>query len=407
MTVPRNWKRSKLSDIALGGITNGVFKQRTSFGHGAPMVNVMDTYRSLRVAVESLERVDVSLEEAQRFSALPGDLFFVRSSLKREGIGHCCVLLEALEPCVFDCHLMRLRPDRAKVDPSFLAIASGSRRFRSDIIAASGTTTMTTLSQDQLGSVEVSLPPLPEQRKIAEILTSWNDALDKLNELIKVKERRKKALMQQLLTGRKRLPAFAKSPWQKVRMGELLTRVFRPIEWTAELPLSLVSLRRRCGGLFRRPDVLGSGYKTQDLHTLRADDFLISKRQVVHGAWGLVTPDFAGSHVSKEYAILVNTASDRLHMPFFAWLAQTPRLIRLARVASTGVHIEKLIFDPEVFLRESIRIPSSLKEQQHIAAILDTAHTELNLLRTHRTALDQQKRGLMQRLLTGKIRVKP
>ena len=144
-----------------------------------------------------------------------------------------------------------------------------------------------------------------------------------------------------------------------MRMGELLTRVFRPIEWTAEMQLSLVSLRRRCGGLFRRPDVLGSDYKTQDLHELESNDFLISKRQVVHGAWALVPPDFAGSLVSKEYAIFVNASPDKLHMPFFAWLAQTPRMIRLARVASTGVHIEKLIFDPEVFLRESIRIPAT------------------------------------------------
>ena len=121
----------------------------------------------------------------------------------------------------------------------------------------------------------------------------------------------------------------------------------------------------------------------------------------------MVTPDFEGGHVSKEYAIFDNIAPEKLHMPFLAWLAQTPRMIRLARVASTGVHIEKLIFDPDVFLRESIRIPADLAEQRKIAAILDTAGQELTLLRTQRNALDQQKRGLMQRLLTGKVRIKP
>ena len=252
-----------------------------------------------------------------------------------------------------------------------------------------------------------TFPPLPEQRKIADILSTWDDALTQLDALIEAQERRKKALMQQLLTGKKRFPAFAKKPWKKVRMGEVLKRVFRPIDWSAEMSLSLVSLRRRCGGLFRRPDVLGADYKTQDLHELHADDFLISKRQVAHGAWGIVTPEFAGSHVSKEYAILVNAAPAKLHMPFFAWLCQTPRMIRLSRVASTGVHIEKLIFDPVVFLRDSIRIPSDLEEQRQIAAILDTADHQLTLLRTQRTALEQQKRGLMQRLLTGKLRVKP
>ncbi len=83
-----------------------------------------------------------------------------------------------------------------------------------------------------------------------------------------------------------------------------------------------------------------------------------------------------------------------------------PHRVERRDVASTGIHIEKLIFDPAVFLRESIRLPATLEEQQHIAAILDTADQELTLLRTQRNALDQQKRGLMQRLLTGKIRVK-
>jgi type I restriction enzyme S subunit len=262
------------------------------------------------------------------------------------------------------------------------------------------------INTSELAEFKVPVPPLPEQRKIADILTTWDEALTQLDALIEAHERRKKALMQQLLTGKKRFPAFAKKPWEKVRMGEVLKRVFRPIDWSAEMSLSLVSLRRRCGGLFRRPDVLGADYKTQDLHVLHADDFLISKRQVAHGAWGLVTPEFAGSHVSKEYAILVNAAPQKLHMPFFAWLSQTPRMIRLSRVASTGVHIEKLIFDPDVFLRDSIRLPNDREEQRQIATILDTANQQLSLLRTQRAALDQQKRGLMQRLLTGKLRVK-
>lgn len=262
------------------------------------------------------------------------------------------------------------------------------------------------LSADIIRSIPVVYPEKPDRTKIADILSTWDEALEKLDALITAKERRKQALMQQLLAGKKRLKGHAKREWKKVRMNQVLERVFRPIEWSAGMSLSLISIRRRCGGLFRRPDLLGSEYKTQDLHDLKAGDFLVSKRQVAHGAWAMVTPEFEGGHVSKEYAIFTNSAPDKLHMPFFAWLAQTPRMIRLSRVASTGVHIEKLIFDPAVFLRESIRIPATLQEQQHVAAILDTADQELTLLRTQRNALDQQKRGLMQRLLTGKIRVK-
>jgi type I restriction enzyme S subunit len=264
---------------------------------------------------------------------------------------------------------------------------------------------MPKINREDLSCIELPIPPLPEQRKIADILSTWDEALETLDALIAAKDRQKQALMQQLLTGKTRVKG-AKGRWKKIHMCDVLERVFRPIDWHADLPLNLVSLRRRCGGLFRRPDVKGSEYKTQDLHEIRSGDFLISKRQVVHGAWGYVTPEFEGGHVSKEYAILDNRAPEKLHMPFFAWLAQTRRLIRLARVSSTGVHIEKLIFDPDVFLRESIRIPATLAEQQRIAAILDTADQELTLLRTQRASIDQQKRGLMQRLLTGRIRVK-
>jgi len=252
---------------------------------------------------------------------------------------------------------------------------------------------------------EIDLPPIPEQRKIADILGTWDKALEKLDALIAARAHRKKALMQQLLAGTLRLPDFKKRAWKAVRMSDALERVFRPVEVEQSESLALVSIRRRLGGLFRRPDVLASEYKTQDLHAIAAGDFLISKRQVVHGAWAIVEPEFDGALVSKEYAIFVNHAPEMLDMRFFAWLAQTPRMLRLARVASTGVHVEKLIFDPDVFLREQIRIPGDIKEQAAIAAILDTADAELRLLSDKRTALDQQKRGLMQQLLTGKVRV--
>lgn len=193
--------------------------------------------------------------------------------------------------------ILAVLPDRARIADDYLAYLLRNLASRLLRIVQGA---QPNLNAGMVRDADIELPPLPEQRKIADILTTWDEALTRLDALIEAQERRKKALMQQLLTGKKRFPAFAKKPWEKVRMGEVLKRVFRPIDWSAEMSLSLVSLRRRCGGLFRRPDVLGADYKTQDLHELHADDFLISKRQVAHGAWGLVTPEFAGSHVSKE-----------------------------------------------------------------------------------------------------------
>lgn len=347
-------------------------------------------------------------EEARRLKThVVGKSILVnRANGSADLVGSAVYVPTTLDGVFLSDKLWLITPREEKASARFLGFLLSSPEFRKTVLdRSSGGTGMMNIGSGAYLGIPIQFPPLAEQRKIADILATWDEALEKLDALIEAKERHQKALMQRLLSGSLRFPKFGKTPWRKVRMSTVLTRVFRPIEWAADKPLSLVSVRRRCGGLFRRADVLGSGYKTQDLHDLKANDFLVSKRQVVHGAWALVTPEFEGTHVSKEYAILVNSAPDKLHMPFFGWLAQTPRMIRLARVASTGVHIEKLIFDPEVFLRDLIQIPPTLAEQQQIAETLDACAAEVRLLRQQRTALDRQKRGLMQRLLTGKIRV--
>lgn len=345
--------------------------------------------------------------EIERFRLLKGDVVITKDSESANDIAVPAYIAEDIPDLVCGYHLAILRPKTGVLDGRFLAQLLQLHRIRQYFATLANGITRFGLSTAAINEANIALPNVVTQRNIADILTTWDETLEKLDALIAAKECRKKAFMQQLLTGKMRFPTFASSSWKKVRMSEVLTRVFRPIEWTEDLPLSLVSLRRRCGGLFRRPDVLGAEYKTQDLHKLKRYDFLVSKRQVVHGAWALVTHDYEGSHVSKEYAILVNAAPNKLHMQFFSWLAQTPRLIRLARVASTGVHIEKLIFDPEVFLRESIRIPATVTEQKRIAVTLDATQSELRFLYAQRVALDQQKRGLMQRLLTARVRVRP
>lgn len=409
MKLPKGWKLHELGHFIRGleaGVSvNGDDEPAQGEQPGVLKVSAVSNGRFLpqnnkRIVANEISRARVKPKAGSIIISRSNTALLVAdSAYVSHDIEHC-FLSDKLWQTIFD--------EASPCSAQWLAAVLQTKRVRTQLIRlATGTSgSMKNISKEAFLALEVPSPPLAEQRKIADILTTWDEALTQLDALIKAQERRKKALMQQLLIGKKRFPAFAKKPWKKVRMGEVLKRVFRPIDWSAEMSLSLVSLRRRCGGLFRRPDVLGADYKTQDLHELHADDFLISKRQVAHGAWGLVTPEFAGSHVSKEYAILVNTAPEKLHMPFFAWLSQTPRMIRLSRVASTGVHIEKLIFDPVVFLRDAIRIPSDLEEQRQIAALLDTADLQLTLLRTQRTALDQQKRGLMQHLLTGKLRVK-
>jgi type I restriction enzyme S subunit len=365
----------------------------------------MNSISNGKLSVGELDRVTCTEEEIARYSIRRGDILFNRTN-SLALVGKTAVV-ETDARIVFASYLVRFRLAEL-VESRFVGYwfnySRVERRLKelATVGVSQSNINPTRLQHD----LHVPIPPLSEQKQISDVLGTWDEALENIDALIAFKERRKKALMQQLLTGVRRLVAFHNTEWKRIRMSDVLCRVFRPIKWSSDTSLALVSIRRRCGGLFRRPEIQASDYKTQDLHEVKSGDFLISKRQVVHGAWALVNSEFSGCQVSKEYAIMVNTAPDTLHMPFFGWLAQVPRMLRLARVASTGVHIEKLIFDPDVFLREHIRIPSSLAEQQAIATILDMCDEELRLLRAKRAALEQQKRGLMQRLLSGRLRVR-
>jgi len=254
--------------------------------------------------------------------------------------------------------------------------------------------------------INVPVPALPEQRRIAAVLGTWDRALDRLEGLLTAKGLFKRGLMQQLLTGKKRFKRFAGEEWKTYRLSDLLERIFRSVTLSDDAPLDLISIRRRAGGLFFRGSFTAREFKTLDLNRIETDDFLVSKRQVTHGALAMVRQPFDGMHVSNEYVIFRCKDPERLHMPFFDWLARRPRMWHMAYLASNGVHVEKLIFDADDFLREKIAVPPSLAEQREIVDLLEESDGEIRLLGHQLTALKDQKRGMMQKLLTGKVRIR-
>ena len=121
--VPAHWAVTRLRRVADGGLINGLFKTKDSYGRGAPLVNVFDVYqRDSQIQPETLDRVETTSAELEKYSVVAGDLLFVRSSLKLEGIGVSALVREVFEPTVFECHLVRLRPRRNLVVPRFLSL---------------------------------------------------------------------------------------------------------------------------------------------------------------------------------------------------------------------------------------------------------------------------------------------
>jgi len=223
--------------------------------------------------------------------------------------------------------------------------------------------------------------------------------------LIEALERRKRGLMQQLLTGKRRLKAYGQTHWHWVRIGELLKEVCRPIGFSDDAHYRLISIRRRSGGPFLREVKPGHEIATKVLLEAKAGDFLISRMQVVHGAMAMNTPELDGAQISGTYIALVARDPGALCMPFFDWLSRMPRMYRLALLSSYGVHIEKMTFNLDLFMREKVFVPSTAKEQQDIVDVLGESEVEIGIQHKRLASLHRQKQGLMQVLLTGKVRV--
>lgn len=167
----------RLKNLLREPLSNGIFRRREEFGSGTRLLNVTDIYGAFRVDHEGLERVEASEKEIQKFSALPGDVIFNRSSIVLDGIGKSILVATGDEPLIFECHLMRARVRSAEITPEYLCRYSLSPHGRRYFLSRAQTTTMTTINQGDLESLPIPLPTVDYQTLVSERLDDFDKAI--------------------------------------------------------------------------------------------------------------------------------------------------------------------------------------------------------------------------------------
>lgn len=276
---------------------------------------------------------------------------------------------------------------------------------KADLEAQAPQNAQKNINLEVLKPLQVLTPPYPEQRQIAEILSTWDRAIETVEALIANAHTQKQALMQSLLTGKERLPGFS-GAWKHMAIGDLVREVSRDVEWDDDATYKLISVRRRAEGIFHRESLLGYNILTKSMKVAKAGDFLISKMQIVHGASALVGAEFDGFNISGSYIALVPKDETRLNIAYFDWFSKLPAFYRLTYFSSYGVHIEKMTFNLSTFLKQKIYLPDDVNEQAAIVERLASAEATILAGQRQADALRQEKAALMQQLLTGKRRVK-
>jgi type I restriction enzyme S subunit len=276
-----------------------------------------------------------------------------------------------------------------------------------------------------LKGVMVPVPSGVEQRCIAQILSTWDQAIATTERLLINSRTQWNALIGLTLhlpsanpdasaptdnggfpaSVQPGIPSLPPAPagWRRIQLRDHLKEVRRPVALVDSETYSLVTVKRSRGGVALRELLRGEEVKTPTQFYVHANDFLISKRQIVHGACGIVPPELDGAVVSNEYAVL-NTDGE-IDLRFLRYLSESRYFQQTCFHSSIGVHVEKMIFKTDHWLNWPFNIPP-LAHQKHIVQILDTAGCEFAAISEQLKALKREKSALMAQLLTGKRRVK-
>ena len=384
--IPEEWHVSSLGmhGTTYGGLTG---KTKRDFGLGAARyVTFMNVMSNVVINCDIFEHVRVEASESQNPVRL-NDLLFNGSSESPEEVAFCAVVPQEVAGLYLNsfCFGYRLQHG-ALVNPLFLAYLYRSQVGRQLVKPLAQGSTRYNISKGALLGVSLALPPFPEQRAIAEALSDVDGLLSGLDRLIAKKRDLKQAAMQQLLTGQTRLPGFH-GEWEVKRLGDVAS---------VSKGTQLHSSEADEGGKFAHLNggITPSSY-TKKSNTAENTIAISEGGNSCGFVQFMREPFWCGGHC---YSVIANGADN--HFLYHALKRQQSAIMAL-RVGSGLPNVQKT-----GLLDFKISIPATLPEQTAIASVLTAMDAELTGLEQQRAKTAAIKQGMMQELLSGRIRLR-
>ncbi|MFO9803474.1 restriction endonuclease subunit S [Escherichia sp. WS499] len=404
--VPKGWSSWILSDICRKQISYGIVQTGDNLPNGIPCLRVVDLTRDV-MRLEDMIKTSEETNKAYRKTILEKDEIVM--ALRGE-IGLARLIDDNLVGANITRGLARISPETKVVLPEFLLWELRSPQFRADLIRRVGGSALQEISLTELRKVRTLLPPLLEQKKIAKILSTWDKAISVTEKLLANSQRQKKALMQQLLTGNKRLldengVRFSRE-WKQVELGDVFEKVSNGLTYDANsldgLPVTRIETISTGRVNFEKVgwapdcdntrrfklnlgDILYSHINSLE-HIGRVAYFNDDK-PLYHGM-NLLLLRTKMQNNSLFLFHLLNSQVGKKYAKTYAKSA-----VNQASISTTDIKTFK------VFIPERL-------EQQKIASVLSAADAEISILEKKLACLKDEKKALMQQLLTGKRRVK-
>lgn len=279
-------------------------------------------------------------------------------------------------------------------------------RYKLSKLATGTSDSMKNISKDDLLSLKVDIPPYREQKEIARILGCSNRAIYLTELMISAQKERHKWLMQQILTGKRRLPGFEKS-WKEVKISD----IFKPVRRKNNKSITHVLTASGEHGLVDQTEYFNrsvAGESLEGYYLLRRGEFAYNRSSMNGYPYGAIKRlDAYDEGVLSTLYLCFELSADCCYSDFYKHFFEAGvHNEQLRSIVQVGARAHGLLnVTLHDFFALKVLCPP-IEEQKKIASTIDIAERELDLLRSQLRDLKEQKRGLMQQLLTGKRRVK-
>ena len=389
--VPNSWKRGLVSDLA-DTVMGYAFKSNDFVKKGIPLIRMGNLYQNqFQLDRNPIYLPDEFTTEYKRFLLRSGDLVMsMTGTMGKRDYGFAVEIPENTQDCLLNQRVLKIEPRNSDAKGFVLNVLK-SEIFLSKLYSLPGGTKQANLSATQIREISVLIPPLAEQQKIAKILSTWDKAISTTERLINNSTQQKKALMQQLLTGKKRLLDESgkrfEGEWEEVK----LENVFKLSSGdTKPKDVENEPTEEQKIPVFGGNNIMGYSANSNS----EGDVILIGRV----GEYCGVTRLIQEKCWITDNALFTKEFSDEFDRLFIVYLLQNFQLSRLRNKGGQPQISQKPIYTLK------LKIPL-IEEQQKIATVLTNADKEIELLKQQLADLQQEKKALMQVLLTGKKRV--
>lgn len=387
------WPLRTLGELA--EFSNGLnFTQKDS-GNRIRVLGVKDFQDNVLASLNNVATISIGRKLRQSELLQPGDLVFVRSNGNRALIGRCLLVKTAEVPVAHSGFTIRARIVSEDIRPEFVNLCVRTLSVRRQIQTAGGGTNISNLNQQILASVKIPVPPLNQQERILDLFRTWDRAIEQTERLIGAKRWRKQALMQQLLTGKVRSQRGSLRNWRQVHLGEVFLE--RNESNRTDLPLASITANR---GVIFRDELNKKDTSNEDKRLYKRiapGDIGYNTMRMWQGVSALSNLE---GIVSPAYTVCV--PQEAIEIRFAAQLFKFPPMIHMFHRHSQGLVDDTLNLKFSNFAKIKVALLPK-PEQTEIADLLELCDRDISGLCQKRDALHQQKRGLMQHLLTGKV----